>query len=90
MPAFAVEEAAAVEHQRIGLHIGLDFAKLARRRGIGQRPSGMAQADEERHAVPCSAGPVEQALHLAPVHVVADQMGVARLQGNDLVAGNTH
>src|SRR5262245_59959345 len=42
-----VEEAAAVQRQRIGLDGGLDFLELLPGERVGQRPAGMAEANEE-------------------------------------------
>jgi hypothetical protein len=50
----------------------------------------MPEADEEGHAVPRRARPVEQRLHLWPTHLVADHVGVARLRRLDVAVADPH
>ena len=59
--AKAIEEAAAIERQRIGQHRGLDLLELGPRHRIRQRSALVTQADEEGDAVPRRAAPASRA-----------------------------
>jgi hypothetical protein len=50
--AEAIEEAAAIERQRIGQHRSLDLLQLLAGERVAQWTAGVAKADEEADAVP--------------------------------------